>query len=662
MCKNKTIKNKTATKVWYGIYFFVAIIIQVTVAEAGRITLINPTSGTVGTRITVVGEGYTPSESIRIDLSGQFDVARTRCSNEGTFSTSFILGKHAGGINTFVVVAFPSYGLDRGTVAVKSRISLITPLSGKVGDFVTIEGDGYGSGEEIKVSFGQNPEIKTILADGSGGFSLVFTTDYQPAGRKEIIVSGAVSKESNSSQYVLQGGIQSLVPTYGQVGTCVTIQGAGFGEKEPIRLDFGETTGIIYITSQDDGRFTTIFTVNTQSQGKKDILVNGLLTGEKDTRGFVITPNIVLVTPTAGTVGSTITVVATGFGASEPIRIDLSRAIGIGRTESDYNGVVKAQIIVSPQSSEELRRLAVVGLNTRQVSFRDVFRVLPTLKIIPSSGEIGINVNIHGEGFPSKEPIRIDFAKTTTVAIATADERQGNFDASFKIPAHSIGKVDIIVTGLKSNLVMQDNFIVEPRIRLISPLASGGAGDVVEIQGDGFGASELVQIDLGKTEGISQGVTDIEGNFAIKFEIDTQVGGKKTCSVRGMSSAKQKETLFDIKPKILISPTSGVFGTEVIVKGMGYNPSEPIRVDFGGTSKIASAVTDENGTFMTNFTVDTKNPGNVQGRVIGLHLWTVQTINFMVMEEKKEEVKTIEGSDEGKEKGESEEKKLGKKE
>lgn len=653
MCKN--IKNNPIIGILYGAFFCLAII-KVGMVEAGQITLVKPTSGTVGTIITVEGEGYIPSETIRIDLPGQFDAVKTTCNGNGSFSTSFALGKHPAGVNTFVIVGLTSYVLDKGTVAVKSRISSITPSSGKVGEFVAIEGDGYGSGEEIRVSFGQNKEIKTILADGSGGFSVSFTTDYQPAGRKEIIVSGATSGESNKRQYELKGGIQSVIPTYGQVGTLVTIEGAGFGKKEPIQVDFGETTGIIYTTSSDDGRFTTIFAVNTQCQGKKDIMVNGLLTGEKDAGGFVITPNIQIVTPTTGTVGSIITVIATGFGSSEPIRIDLGRTLAAGRVDSDYNGVVKTQIVVSPQPGGVTRRLAVVGLHTRQISFTDVFTVLPTLKITPSSGEIETNVNVHGEGFPSEEPIRIDFAKTTAVAVATADQRNGHFDAWFKVPVNSTGKVDIVVRGVRSNLVLKDNFIVEPRIKLISPSASGGAGDVVEIQGDGFGVSELVQIDLGKTANIAEGVTDLDGNFAIKFEIDTQVGGKKTCTVTSMASSKQKAILFEIKGKVLISPTSGILGTEVNIKGTGYNASEPIRVDFGGTSKIASAVADDNGTFMTNFTVNTKNPGEVRVRIIGLNSWTVNTINFIVEEEKKEEIiKPVEGVEEGEQRGESKE-------
>ncbi|MEW6097359.1 MAG: hypothetical protein AB1567_12690 [bacterium] len=650
------ISNVNINFLW-GIFLCLGIImVIISHAEAGKITLVNPTSGTVGTVITVEGEDYTPSETIRIDLHGQFGAVRSCCSGEGTFSTSFTLGKHPGGINKFVVVGFTSYALDKGTVAVESRISLITPTSGKVGEFVTIDGDGYGSGEKICVSFGENPEIKTITADGRGGFRIVFTTDDQPAGPKKIIVTGTDSKESNATQYILQGGIHSVIPTYGHVGTQVTVTGAGFGKEEPIRVDFGKREGIVRTTSKPDGRFSFVFTVDTQSQGRKDIIVNGLSTGEKGENGFIITPHIELVTPTVGIVGSTITIVATGFGSLEPIRIDLGRTLAAGRTESNEDGVVTAQIQVSPQPGGVTRRLAVVGIRTRQISFTDIFTALPTIKISSTTGEVGTNICVHGEGFPSQEPVRIDFAKITTIAIATADERRGDFDAWFQVPAHPAGKADVTVTGVSSNTVLTAEFIVEPRIKLISPSDAGGLGDLIEIQGDGFGASELIQIDLGKTERIGEGVTDLDGNFIITFKVDAQAGGKNTCTAIGVSSGNQKTAPFTIKGNVLISPTLGVFGTVVNVTGSGYRASELIRVDFGKSTEIAKVTADANGSFNADFTVNTKTPGEVRVRIIGLQSWTLNTLNFTVVEEEKKEekkeIKPEEGSEEGEQKEE----------
>ncbi|MEW6605826.1 MAG: hypothetical protein AB1414_00045 [bacterium] len=632
------------------VYLCLGIIIGVgTTAEAGKITLVNPTSGTVGIMITVEGEGYTPSETVRIDLPGQFGAVQTQCNGEGSFSTSFQLGRHPAGENKFVVVGFISYALDRGTIAVKSRISLMTPTCGKVGEFITIEGDGYGSGEEISISFGENKEMKSILADGQGGFGIVFTSDEQPAGTKKIVVSGTVSKESNTTQYVLQGGIQSVNPTNGCVGTVVTVEGAGYGNNEPIRVDFGKTESIIRTTSTSNGKFSFIFTVNTQFQGRKDISVTGLLTGEKDERGFVITPNIELVTPTRGIVGSLITVVATGFGSSEPIRIDLGRTLAAGRTESNCDGMVEAEIRVSPQPGKVTRRLAVVGINSRQISFTDAFTTLPTIQINPTSGEVESNIHIHGEGFPANEPIKIDFGKVMTSAIVTSDVRQGNFDAGFKIPTHPGGKAIVKVVSLTDGEVLKEDFLVQPRIKLISPNASPSVGNVVEIQGDGFDVNELVQIDVDKAKDVASGNTDLEGNFSISFKIEPQVGGKKTYTVTGKSSNAQKSDTLSIKEKVLISPTSGHYGTVVQIEGNGYGANESVRVDFGRSTEIAKATADENGRFLTNFTVNTKAPGEVRVRVIGFHTWSVQTVSFMVVEEKKEEIKIEESGQESEE-------------
>ena len=522
-----------------------------------------------------------------------------------------------------------------------------------MGEFVFIDGDGYGAGEEIRVSFGQNKEIKTIFTDGQGAFSLAFTTDPQPAGRKKIILAGVNSKESNTTQYTLVGGIQSVIPTHGCVGTEVTVQGAGFGDKEPIRVDFGKTEGIIRTKSTSNGEFSFVFPVDTQYQGRKDILVNGLSTGEAAQEGFIITPNINLVTPSKGIVGSTITIVATGFGSSEPIRVDLGRTLAAGRTESDSDGALRVEIKVTPQPGGVSRRLAVVGLRTRQISFTDTFSALPTIKITPSAGKVETDVLVHGDGFPSNEPVRIDFGNTTNIALATADNRNGNFDAGFKITPHSAGKTRVKVTTLITNESIEDNFIVQSRIKLISPSASGSLNEVIEIQGEGFGASELVQVDLANTKGIGSGVTDLEGDVTILFKVDAQSGGNKTCTVIGLDSGEEQNTTFAIKGKVVISPTSGYYGTTVTVTGSGHIAAESIRVDFGDATKIANAITDDNGTFRADFIVNTKKTGEARVRTIGLASWTVNTVNFMVLEEKKEEeIKKIEeGTEEGEQKG-----------
>ncbi|MDI6736026.1 MAG: hypothetical protein QME42_07530 [bacterium] len=642
-----------------GLVLSCGMIIGVTIAEAGKITLIEPTLCTVGTTITVEGEGYVPSETIRIDLKEQFGAVQTNCNGEGTFSTAFVLGRHPAGENKFVVVGFTSYSLDRGTFAVQSRISSITPTSGKVGEFVFIDGDGYGAGEQICVSFGQNKEIKTIFTDGQGAFSLAFTTDPQSAGIKKIIVTGVNSKESNTRQYTLVGGIQSVLPTHGCVGTEITVRGAGFGDAEPIRVDFGKTEGIIRTKSATNGEFSFVFIADTQYQGRKDILVNGLTTGEAAQEGFIITPNIDLVTPTRGIVGSMITITATGFGSSEPIRIDLGRTLAAGRTDSDENGAFTTQIKVTPQPGGVSRRLAVVGLRTRQISFTDVFSTMPTIKITPSVGKVESDVLVHGDGFPSNESIRIDFGKTTNIALATADNRSGNFDVGFKVVPHPAGKSIVRVRTSTDGEVIEDNFIVQSRIKLISPFASGALDDEIEIQGDGFGANESVRIDLGNTREVGSGVTDLEGNFVASFKVDAQSGGNKTCTVTGLDSGEEQNTTFAIKGKVVISPTAGYDGTTVTVTGSGYLASESVRVDVGDATKIANATADDNGTFMTDLTVHIKKPGDVRVRTIGLNSWTVNTVNFVVLEEKKEEeIKSEEGAaNEGEQKGVTEEEK-----
>ncbi|MFH1563171.1 MAG: hypothetical protein ABIF11_07135 [Nitrospirota bacterium] len=53
---------------------------------------------------------------------------------------------------------------------------------------------------------------------------------------------------------------------------------------------------------------------------------------------------------------------------------------------------------------------------------------------------------------------------------------------------------------------------------------------------------------------------------------------------------------------ILISPTSGTIGSFVTISGVGFFATEPIIIDFGTTSTIATTTTNASGSFSTTFT------------------------------------------------------------
>lgn len=600
--------------------------------EAARIALIEPSSATVGTVIKVQGEGYQSTETVRIDLTGQFSAAKTECA-EGRFSTSFVLGNFPYGKARFVVIGFNSLSYNEGFIDVKGSLNPIVPSSGTVGTLVTLSGNGYEAEEDIQVDLGDITNIATQTSDKQGGFGIIFTIPSQTAGSKLIKIKGLKSNQSHQAKFEVQGDIKTLVPTYGMVGTDVIVTGAGFGSNEPIKIDLGSAKEIAKVKSDTQGNFMASFKLDTQPEGRKTLLVKGLLSGEKGERIFVVIPGIFFVSPQSGIIGTSVTIRGNGYGVSETIRVDLGRTININTTQSDKNGGFESVFSLNAQPGGKAR-IAAVGLHSRKVSFTDVFDVLSNVMIKPESGTIGSMVRVEGYGFPLNEPIRIALGMNASETIVTTDARQGIFGGNLVVEPHPAGIVDIRVIT-KGGEEYKGQFKVAGKIRLVSPTAAV-AGSLIEVIADGYGASEGIRVDLGDTQGIALAQSDEKGCVKLSFNLDAQTGGKKTLTIVGLTSGEQDKQEFTINPKLVISPLSGLPGITIKITGSGYLPTELIRIDCGKKIDAAKAKADESGSFELDLVIAKEElPGVLRIVGIGMTNYQISSANWTVVEEMK---------------------------
>ncbi len=82
--------------------------------------------------------------------------------------------------------------------------------------------------------------------------------------------------------------ITLVSPSSGTVGSVVSVQGAYFNPTEPIRIDFGTTKSIAVCTTNSQGIFATIFTVDSKPQATYTITATGLVSGSIDEDYFFI--------------------------------------------------------------------------------------------------------------------------------------------------------------------------------------------------------------------------------------------------------------------------------------------------------------------------------------------------------------------------------------
>ncbi|MEW6617746.1 MAG: right-handed parallel beta-helix repeat-containing protein [bacterium] len=272
-----------------------------------------------------------------------------------------------------------------------ANITLILPISGSVGTIVTISGIDYKVTEVIRIDFGTTQTIVLTSTDSLGQFNTTFTVGTQPYGTKTVKATGLSSGKSAETIFFVIPRIFMITPSLGTVGTLITVEGAGFDATEGICINFGTTPTIAYTTTNFYGAFSAVFTIDTQPYGITTITGRGMVSGNMDRCPFIILPNIGFINPTSGTIGSIVTVMGNGFGATELIRIEFGTTPTITLATTNAFGGFEVIFTVDSQPIGTTT-ITAYGLMT-DIYAQTTFYILPTtlLKITPAIQNIAVN-------------------------------------------------------------------------------------------------------------------------------------------------------------------------------------------------------------------------------------------------------------------------------
>ncbi|MEK7812809.1 MAG: hypothetical protein AAB296_03530, partial [Candidatus Desantisbacteria bacterium] len=127
-------------------------------------------------------------------------------------------------------------------------------------------------------------------------------------------------------------------------------------------------------------------------------------------------------------------------------------------------------------------------------------------------------------------------------------------------------------------------------------------------------AGEPVKINFGTHETITTIMVTADGTFSVTFRVDTQGWGTKgitATTIHEQNKDKNKageHTTFLIEGAyiILVSPITGVVGTEVTVKGVGFDAGDIVCIDFGTHKTITTTMAQPDGTFSVTFLISTQ--------------------------------------------------------
>lgn len=163
---------------------------------------LNPTSGPVGTTVTVTGTSFIPDSTITIKFDGTTlatTPATVTTSAAGGFTATFVVPASTAGGQT--VTASDGTNTGSATFTVTPKITL-TPTSGPVGTTVTVTGSGFAGGSKITVTFNGATVITspaTVTTSATGGFTATFAVPTSTTGSKTVTATDASSNAASAT-------------------------------------------------------------------------------------------------------------------------------------------------------------------------------------------------------------------------------------------------------------------------------------------------------------------------------------------------------------------------------------------------------------------------------------------------------------------------------
>jgi hypothetical protein len=281
------------------------------VTSAPTITSINPTSGAIGSSVTITGTNLGASQGTStVTFNG---IAATPAS---WTATSVVVPVPAGATTGNIVVTVggvASNGVSFAVTASSPSITGLNPTSGLTGTSVTITG----------TNFGATQGTSTVKFNGTTATPTTWTATSiavpVPAGATTgniVVTVGGVASNGVSFAVTASGpSITGLNPTSGLTGTSVTITGTNFGATQGTStIKFNGTTA----TPTNWTAASIVVPVPAgATTGNVVVTAGGVTSNGVNFTVTVPAPSITSLNPNAGFLGTVVTITGANFGATK---------------------------------------------------------------------------------------------------------------------------------------------------------------------------------------------------------------------------------------------------------------------------------------------------------------------------------------------------------
>jgi len=198
--------------------------------------------------------------------------------------------------------------------------------------------------------------------------------------------------------------ITGITPTYGTIGTSVTINGSSFGSTQGTSTVSFHGALASSVTNWSDTQIVAVVPSNA-STGGASVVVNGI---ESNTDvGFTFYhPVISNVSPSTGQSGANVVITGTGFGQYYQTGFQVL----INGTPATIQGIgygvlawsdTSVTVVIQPSTTSGPLVVSLQGIASNAVQFN--VENLTVTSVSPSSGPVGSTIMISGTGFGSSQ-------------------------------------------------------------------------------------------------------------------------------------------------------------------------------------------------------------------------------------------------------------------
>jgi hypothetical protein len=226
----------------------------------------------------------------------------------------------------------------------------------------------------------------------------------------------------------------------------------------------------------------------------------------------------------------------------------------------------------------------------------------PRVEVLPGEGAVGSTVFVRIYDYTPNKQVIIIFGPGTVITTGTIiaakeiTDSGGYAITSFLVDLYAAGRYNVIADdGTNKKMA---SFRVIPKITLSAD--NGFVNDIVTVSGTGFAAKKSINITVDDVK-VTSVDTDSNGKISeVPFVVPPATKGDHTIKLQD-SDGNLVSTVFNIKQKLVISPSSTTVGSEVTLTGTGFPPKD--NTIYFDDKDISAIRVDNTGNFAAKFKV-----------------------------------------------------------